>query len=249
MFTCDHFSHLPLPEFYTHGLPWWLSKKSACDVEDLASIPGLGRSPGKGNGNPLWHSCLGNCMDRGVWRGTVLGVAKRQTQLSHQQFHSPVLFNSNIASKSVKKKRKSDPSPAPLLIHPGNPLMTTDHAERRILSSPDIAAFCSRHGPWPVQEDGGQVFMPSPNPEETRTSFRVWRHSPSHHPPGRGRLLSKDRDNNRSGLTQPTQLFLFFLLSNLFIYSNWRHTCVIWNPFPLSSPPHPSWLLPSTESW
>ena len=41
------------------GLPWWLShKKSACSAGDIGSIPGLGRSPGKGNGNPLQSFCL-----------------------------------------------------------------------------------------------------------------------------------------------------------------------------------------------
>ena len=43
---------------------------------DVGSIPGLGRSPGGGNGNPLHYSCLGNPMDRGVWRAIVHGVAK-----------------------------------------------------------------------------------------------------------------------------------------------------------------------------
>ena len=43
---------------------------------DLGSIPGLGRSPGGGNGNPLQYSCLENCMDRGAWRATVHGVPK-----------------------------------------------------------------------------------------------------------------------------------------------------------------------------
>ena len=42
-------------------------------------IPGLGRSPGGGNGNPLKYSCLGNLLDRGAWRATVYGVAKSQT--------------------------------------------------------------------------------------------------------------------------------------------------------------------------
>ena len=44
-------------------------KESACNVGDLGSIPGLGRSPGEGNGNPLQYSCLGNLMDRGAWWG------------------------------------------------------------------------------------------------------------------------------------------------------------------------------------
>jgi len=42
-------------------------KESACTAGDLGSIPGLGRSPGEGNGNPLQYSCLKNPMDRGVW--------------------------------------------------------------------------------------------------------------------------------------------------------------------------------------
>ena len=43
------------------------SKVSACNEENLGSIPGLGRSPGEGNGNPLQCSCLENFMDRGAW--------------------------------------------------------------------------------------------------------------------------------------------------------------------------------------
>ena len=52
------------------------SKESACSVGDLGSIPGWGRSPGKGNGNPLQYSCLGNPMDGGAWQTTVHGVVK-----------------------------------------------------------------------------------------------------------------------------------------------------------------------------
>ena len=48
----------------------------AGDTKDAGSIPGWGRSPGGGNGNPLQHSCLENSMDRGAWRATVHGVAK-----------------------------------------------------------------------------------------------------------------------------------------------------------------------------
>ena len=46
-------------------------------------IPGLWRSSGEGNGNPLQHSCLGNPTDRGAWRATVHGVTKSRTRLSH----------------------------------------------------------------------------------------------------------------------------------------------------------------------
>ena len=48
-------------------------KASACNVGDLGSIPGLGRSPGEGNGNPLQCSCLENPMDGGAWWATVHG--------------------------------------------------------------------------------------------------------------------------------------------------------------------------------
>ena len=57
-------------------------KASACDAGDLGLIPGLGRFPGEGNGNPLQYSCLENLMDRGVWWATVHGVEKSQTGLS-----------------------------------------------------------------------------------------------------------------------------------------------------------------------
>ena len=51
-------------------------KESACSAGDPSLIPGLGRSPGEGNGNPLQYSCLENPMDRGAWRATVHGVAE-----------------------------------------------------------------------------------------------------------------------------------------------------------------------------
>ena len=48
-------------------------------VGNLGSVPGSGRSPEEGNGNPLQYSCLENSMDRGAWQATVHGVAKSQT--------------------------------------------------------------------------------------------------------------------------------------------------------------------------
>ena len=51
-------------------------KASACNAGDQGSIPGLGRSPGEGNGNPLQYSCLENPMDGGAWWAVVHGVAK-----------------------------------------------------------------------------------------------------------------------------------------------------------------------------
>ena len=57
-------------------------KASAYNMEYPGSIPGLGRSPGEGNGDPLQHACLGNPIDRAAWRSTVCGVTKRWTSLS-----------------------------------------------------------------------------------------------------------------------------------------------------------------------
>ena len=56
-------------------------KAYARNAGDPGSIPGLGRSPGEGNGNPLQYSCLGNLMNGGAWWATVHRVAKSQTQL------------------------------------------------------------------------------------------------------------------------------------------------------------------------
>ena len=82
-----HFAQLPLPDHfksqnhllqlleYMNTLSRWLSgKESACNAGDSGSILGQEDSPGKGNGNPLQYSCLGNPMDRGVWRAIVHGV-------------------------------------------------------------------------------------------------------------------------------------------------------------------------------
>jgi len=57
-------------------------KASASNAGDLGLIPGLGRSPGEGNGNPLQYSCMENPMDRGAWQATVHGVTMSRTQLS-----------------------------------------------------------------------------------------------------------------------------------------------------------------------
>ena len=54
-------------------------KKSTCNAGDLGSIPGSGRSPREGNGNPLQYSCLKNPMDREAWQATVHGVANSRT--------------------------------------------------------------------------------------------------------------------------------------------------------------------------
>ena len=62
------------------GFPGGLvGKESSCNVGEPGSIPGLGRYPGEGNGNPLQYSCLENSMNKGAWWATVHGVTKSQT--------------------------------------------------------------------------------------------------------------------------------------------------------------------------
>ena len=65
-----------LIEIYANIYPWWLSDKESASKEDVGSIPGSGRCPGEGNGNPLQYSCLGNPMDKEAWWVTVHGIAK-----------------------------------------------------------------------------------------------------------------------------------------------------------------------------
>ena len=52
------------------------SKEYSCNVADPGLIPGAGRCPGGGKGNPFWYSCLGNLMDRGAWQAMVHGIAE-----------------------------------------------------------------------------------------------------------------------------------------------------------------------------
>ena len=79
------------------GLPQWLrGKDSACNAGVAGLIPGLGRCPGGGHGNPLQYFCLENPTDRGAWQATVHWVAKSQIRLKQLNIHpfriSQVLF-------------------------------------------------------------------------------------------------------------------------------------------------------------
>ena len=69
-------------------LPWSSDgKESACNEGDLGSIPGLGKSPGEGNGNPFQHSCLGNPMDSRAWWAIIHGVAKESDTTERLSVH------------------------------------------------------------------------------------------------------------------------------------------------------------------
>ena len=65
------------------GLPWWLLKNPPANAGVTGLIPGSGRSPREGNGNPLQFSCLGSPMDGGTWWATGHEVTKSRTQLSN----------------------------------------------------------------------------------------------------------------------------------------------------------------------
>ena len=67
-------------------------KVSAYNVGDPGSVPGLGRYPGEGNGNPLQYSCLGNLVNRGAWWATVHGVSKNWTQLNNNNKKTDIVL-------------------------------------------------------------------------------------------------------------------------------------------------------------
>ena len=79
---------------------------NAEDIRDVGLTPGLGRSPGEGNGNTLPYSCLGTPMDRGAWRATVHGVAKSLTRLRTKHAvtskKASESFQNDLMQKEVK---------------------------------------------------------------------------------------------------------------------------------------------------
>ena len=75
---------------YLARVPQWLRDKesgNAGDAGDMGLIPGPGRSPGGGHGNPLQYSCLGNCMDMETWQAVVHGAFKESEMTEHAVTH------------------------------------------------------------------------------------------------------------------------------------------------------------------
>ena len=84
-----------MPPYVGQGFPGGSEvKASACNAGDQSLIPGLGRSPGEGNGNPLQYPCLENPMDGGAWWATVHGVTKCRTRLNNYTFTFIMLVKS-----------------------------------------------------------------------------------------------------------------------------------------------------------
>ena len=97
-----------------NGLLWSSGgKESACNVEDLGSVPGLGGSPGGGHGNPLQYSCPENQKDRGAWRPTVHGIGALDTtdwlstaQIWMQAENSEANYKSWFRDRAAWKPKK-----------------------------------------------------------------------------------------------------------------------------------------------
>ena len=81
--------------------------ESACNVGDLGSIPGPGRSQGEGNANPLQYSCLGNPKDGGAWQAIAQGVTKNQIQQSESQIY--ILFKKKFFMVKLSSYLKGKP--------------------------------------------------------------------------------------------------------------------------------------------
>ena len=81
-------------------------KEFAHNAGDPGSIPGLGRSPEEGNGNPLKYSCLENSMDRGAWWAIVHGVTKSQTWLNKSHSHTHTHTHTHTGQVLPKREKK-----------------------------------------------------------------------------------------------------------------------------------------------
>ena len=83
-------------------------KASACNVGDLGSIPGSGRCPGEGNGNPLQYSCLESPMDGGSWWAAVQGVSKSWTRLSNFKKKKKKDYAGRMPSRNAATSRPGE---------------------------------------------------------------------------------------------------------------------------------------------
>ena len=115
---------------------------NAGDARDKGLIPGSGRSPGEGRGNPLQCSCLGNPMDRGAWRATVQGVGYDFAAEQPQQ--RPAMRNGAVLCSTVAE--------LPPGVHPGRNrhpralLSLPGHQMKKNISTQRHPSFLLRHG-------------------------------------------------------------------------------------------------------
>ena len=78
-----------------------MKNQSACQAGDVGSIPGSGRTPRKGNGNPLQYSCLDNPIDRGAWQATIHGVTG-ESDMIYQLNTNKMYGGSSLVAQMVK---------------------------------------------------------------------------------------------------------------------------------------------------
>ena len=128
-------------------LRWHSGKEYSCQCRKckrLKFYPGLGRSPGGGNGNLLQYSCLENSMDRGAWWATVYGVAKSGAQLinwAHKQLlweregffllcsrHEHIERSTKLHSNEINLGSLHDPEPITMAMVTGPPWVSLDQA-------------------------------------------------------------------------------------------------------------------------
>ena len=124
---------------------------SAGDVRDLGLVPGLGRSPGEGNGNPLQYFCLENPMDRGTWWATVHGVTKGQTQLKWLSTHeyTKQTHRRRISSNGICRVRVGlSVQERSAEVLPGTPCGCRPNSRARL--SPGRAGLSHMLPLWPV---------------------------------------------------------------------------------------------------
>ena len=101
-------------------------KNLPADAGNVGSIPGSGRSPGEGNGNPLQYSCLENPMDRGAWWASVHGVAESRARLSDFTF----TFHFNALEKAMATHSSTLAWRIAWMQEPGGLLSTGSHRVR-----------------------------------------------------------------------------------------------------------------------
>ena len=97
-----------------------VGKESACRAGDLGLIPGLGRSPGKGNGNPLQYSCLKNSMDRGAWQATV-HISRVRYNLATKPLTLNILQNGCVCVSCVNDENSTQINISNIIIPPNKP--------------------------------------------------------------------------------------------------------------------------------
>ena len=132
------------------------SKVSAYNAGDPGSIPGLGRSPGEGNDNPLQYSFLENPVDRGAWLATVHGVAKSRTRLSNfTTLLQPVSMLPSVSSRQFTQQpevsfSRKDQKMSPLGSQPSSSATPHPRPHLRVQPWPGMPrTVCSPHPSLP----------------------------------------------------------------------------------------------------